>query len=560
MHIALINRKNLIILNLSILFTLISFFAFESTGRDDSYITYWIAKSISEGSFNGYNDYPYEQTSSILFSAVIGFISKIFNIPIIVSAKVFELFCSIVLNIINLQIFYSKRIFGIIASFSLSILPIFAYWSWSGMEVSANVLIILISCLLLEKFIIKQTFFCFITLIITNTLYVFLRPESIIALPLSLILINYFLIKEIFVRKNLTYKVISKKLFIAFIFPIVLGSISRLIIFGKFLPATVYAKSLWETNIFERFIKGIIYLFSFGLIGNNFNLYFILFFGSIFIFLFLGCFISAMKSQKILPKITFLIGLSQCFVVIVSGGDWMEMGRFMVSSGYLFLFSILYSFMDFKNFKKLVLILTIPSLLFHIIASNKIFKATYYLMTNISYFPILQKDNYLMYKRFNILGHDFSNKYINCNPRLELSNYVHLRDCIFIDKILEEKIVYKNIEFKQGDIIMSKQAGLVFYYLKTKYPFLKFIDPLGLASSEILDNPIFANYNESILTNQKLFEKFIQEYKPKYIFDINKERLSDMLDNKKYRIIVFVKFDDIYTNRVFEQVLYERIE
>ena len=106
---------------------------------------------------------------------------------------------------------------------------------------------------------------------------------------------------------------------------------------------------------------------------------------------------------------------------------------------------------------------------------------------------------------------------------------------------------------------MSKQAGLVFYYLKTKYPFLKFIDPLGLASSEILDNPTFADYDESVLTNQKLFEKFIQEYKPKYIFDINKERLSNMLDKKKYRIIVSVKFDDIYTNRVFEQVLYERI-
>ena len=560
MNKALYKNKDFYILSLAILFTLISFFAFESTGRDDSYITYWMSKSISRGNFNGYNDYPYEQTSSILFSLVIGFITKIFNIPIIISAKIFELFCSIILNIINLNIFYSKKIYGIISSFALSILPIFAYWSWSGMEVSASVLIILISCLILEKFIIENNFFYFISLIISNTLYVFLRPESVIALPLSLIFIKYFLVRENFIKKKINSRIVSKKILIAFTFPLVLGSITRLIIFGKILPATVFAKSLWEPNIFERFIKGIVYLFSIGLIGNNFNYLILIFFGTIFIFLFILCWIVSFKSQKILPKITFLIALSQCFVVIISGGDWMEMGRFMVTPGYLFLFSIIYSFMEFKNFKKISLLFTIPSLLFHIVAANKIIRPSYYSMTNISYFPIFQKDKYSIYKRFQISGHDFSNKHINCNPRLELSNYVHLRDCIFVDKILEEKIINKNIEFKEGDIVMSKQAGLVFYYLKTKFPFLKFIDPLGLASSEILENPIFDNYEGSVLNNQELFKEFIQIYKPKYIFDINKERLFDILKDKNYKILLYVKFNDIYTDRVFDQILYERID
>ena len=47
---------------------------------------------------------------------------------------------------------------------------------------------------------------------------------------------------------------------------------------------------------------------------------------------------------------------------------------------------------------------------------------------------------------------------------------------------------------------MSKQAGLINYKLKNRYPFLRIIDTIGLASKERITNKRFKKYRGVYLT------------------------------------------------------------
>ena len=95
---------------------------------------------------------------------------------------------------------------------------------------------------------------------------------------------------------------------------------------------------------------------------------------------------------------------------------------------------------------------------------------------------------------------------------------------------------------------MSRQAGLVVFNLKKEFPSLRFIDVLALGSGERLDNPIFRKYDGHFFT-KSMFLEFINEYKPKFVFDLNHERLKGWLNKTEYEHVLSTEIIDTLTGK-----------
>ena len=188
---------------------------------------------------------------------------------------------------------------------------------------------------------------------------------------------------------------------------------------------------------------------------------------------------------------------------------------------------------------------------FHFVSMTRLVRASYMNLSNLIYFPLFRLSR--LEKNIIIKGHKFNNKYSRCNT-MELTNYIHLRDCVFLDAFLEAANKGK-IDINKGDIVMSKQAGLGMYNLKKEFPSLRFIDIVGLASGERLDNPIFRKYN-GILISKSMVLEFINEYNPKFIFDLNSERLKKWLHKAEYENVLNTEVIDSLTGKSVTQSLF----
>ena len=141
------NYSKIFLIGVPFLITLISFLCFTKTGRDDAYITYGISENIIKGSLNGYNNYLYEQTSSIFFAAIISIIS--FFLEFLNLGFNYSFFFSVFsIYLISFNSLIKKRgkVFALLSLMGLAMIPNFSYWNWSGLE---NPLSTLLSFLLL---------------------------------------------------------------------------------------------------------------------------------------------------------------------------------------------------------------------------------------------------------------------------------------------------------------------------------------------------------------------------------------------------------------------------
>ena len=231
----------------------------------------------------------------------------------------------------------------------------------------------------------------------------------------------------------------------------------------------------------------------------------------------------------------------------------MEMGRFLVAPRYLVLFSLIFN--TKQNYLRILLLICfMASSFFHFVSMSRLVRASYNSLSNLIYFPIFRSRR--LENNITIKGHKFKNKYSRCISALELSNYSHLRDCVFLDAFLEA--VNKGaIDINKGDIVMSKQAGLVMFNLKKEFPSLRFIDPVGLASSERIDNPVFRKYKGTLI-NKDMFLEFISEYNPKFIFDLNSDRLKGWLHKTVYENVLNTEVIDSLTGKSVTQSLFVR--
>jgi hypothetical protein len=522
---------------LSLILTVISFFAFTSTGRDDPHFTYWISDRIKEGSVNGYNGAPFEQTSSLLHALFIAVMSSLSGLKSPVSAKVIEAIISITILSLAYFLISTRRdpYFGVLGVFTLASMPIFAYWCWGGLETSFWILLSLIQCLSIAFFARKRSGTSLLMLLLVNIAMVFLRPESVIVLPMQAVFLVCFyklvgrigsrnspFSLESFNRINILILIASSSLV-----AILTGFLVRFMLFGRLVPSTVLAKSLWHTSILARLKPGLSYVLFNPLGTGKLG-------GIALCLLLIISLVSTLQSRSIFSFSIISLAVAQLASAMIGGGDWMEMGRFLVSPIFLLILNtVLYSKGRFFTVAFLSSTLLL-SALFYVLTSaqESIFRR--FGMQHIGYFPILRGLSINAKAIFPgetrpVAGPSHASRLngLACVYPFEALKAPNLRDCFFLDAISIAQHRKMLFSIHKGDKIMSYQAGMVPYYLMNEHPEARFIDPIGLGSPERTSDPSLrfkglANGGAGL--SEEVFFKFVNRFKPEFIFDLDDYR------------------------------------
>lgn len=480
---------SLFILTWALLLTALSFLAFTSTGRDDPYFTYWISDQLRQAQVNGYNGTPFEQTSSLFHAGLVAATSGLLRQPAVVAAKVVEAVVSIatltgVGHLLQRRHSLKRTCLAMTATAAF---PLFAYWSWGGLETSTVVLLCLGQTLLLAH---QQ----WRSLALVNGLYALLRPEAVLVLPLQTVLIHS--------RSR------AQQLILASLLPLAAAALTRLLLFGRPLPATVSAKALWASGIGDRLTAGLTYL---AVAGT----------GSLFlgIPLLLAAVVTAAwlwRSGRGWPQSVVSLALAQFLVVAVGGGDWMEMGRFFLAPFTLLLVALLVECEWPALQRSLSVVVLAFSAGFYLITAWSSHAYARLRLTPAHYFPLLGQAADPV-RPFWIKGHRYQALHFECQRPFEWVKRPSFRDCIFLDAVLEAQ-GEQHFRFRPGDVLLSYQAGMVPYYLLKRYPFLRFVDPIGLASGERTSDPDLAFPGSAL--SEPLIQAYLERFRPAFVFDL----------------------------------------
>ncbi len=471
---------------------------------------------------------PFEQTSSLLHAFLIACVSSLSGLAAPASAKAIEAVVSILILSLSYHLISARRgvYIGAAGTSTLAFMPNFAYWSWGGLETSAYILLSLIQCIFISLFLRNRSIASLLMLLSSNIALVLLRPESLLVLPMQAIILTCLLNVNRQDNNPLPDSLGSIHLFIPLIssalVAIVTGFIVRSILFGRLVPSTVLAKSLWHPSFPARFTAGLIYVFAnplgIGIIGGVAILPFLIF-----------SFLSTLQSRSVFSCAIFSLAVSQSLSAVIGGGDWMEMGRFLVSPVFLLLLNILV-----YNKKRVAAVgalsgVLMLSALFYVRTAIREISFKRFRMQHIGYFPIPRglsigaKVSFWGDAKPVELNSVASLKNSACMYPFEALKAPNLRDCYFLEAIHIGQYRKKLFSINEGDKIMSYQAGMVPYYLITKHPKARFIDPIGLGSPERTVDPSLAFSGLAGGrggVSEEVFFKFVDRFNPEFIFDL----------------------------------------
>jgi hypothetical protein len=531
-----------------------------AAGRDDTFISLWAGKALSEGhGIVNYNYEPVEMSSSLLHTIIIAFINFVWPDKLFLMNKIMGILAGLM---IFLVIYFKRSILfqghiSRLAAFamvllSLAIYPAFLYWISGGLETPFQTLLLfLYGIYILEAW---QNSKSIAPLIVIQILYLLVRPEGfslILFTSVFVVLRHWF---DTGFSRNQIRKLIGIPLSV-----FSLLSIVRFLKFGLFFPSPVYAK----TGIESMF--GSIGLFK----GMNYlKLYYssspyVLVQGILLIIICLYCVIEpsvralTKKPAKLNPFIFWigLIFMNHLFILLV-GGDWMEYYRFIVPVIPL----------------STVLVIIFPvgwiASLRGRYSGNSVFYATSVSM--IAMFAILmvllpsQKfglEPDITFEEQMIASIEESKSLLSIlKEDIILRNCFHKRDhdnlMEFIDKEMPE--LYERLGRRM--VIVTYQMGYVPYQIKQKHPDynIKFVDTLGLGDSEITRLSLEKNSQglvagtqiDKILNGQIAgLSEYVLKKKPNMIYMMRaSEETRQILEKLGWRIvwektfaIVFIK-------------------
>lgn len=422
------------------------------TGRDDSHITYFVADQLSSKNiFVNYNYSNLEQSSTLFFTVILAVIGKITGLH---SAQFAPIVSSLFLFVTALTVQASRTRFSLhgLTGLATLALPIL-YWAGSGMENSLYAFLILlfvfyVSHLLCEYVPPKgrRVIYPFQTIGLLGTLSIVMltciisatRPEA------PLVLLSTASILIIFYRGSPA--VLKLALFI--VLGICLLFIIRLGLGFEMFPNTVSAKQ-GRLDVLDRILKGTLYIIALFRDAP---------FSTAMILLSIG-YVTLNNNINDKPFRDFaLVGSSVSFSIMLfaffSGGDWMELGRF-VTVAFLLSIIIAVNLVSWRFGTKGVLVVSAMLLLEHF---TFIVYSDYRTGSSV---PLIEID----------AGFSF--------PDIEAHNTVHARDLSFLSKMIPEML---DVETSNVSIA-ANQAGMVPYYLRQHgLTDFTFIDLIGLTT------------------------------------------------------------------------------
>lgn len=475
---------------------------FSVTGRDDVFKTLFAAENFANsGALLNYNGEAIEQSSSLLIVLLLGLLKAMTGIEIgtlslMVSLGAFVGSVVLAVRIASrIQIPETARAW---LPWLLASLPFGLYWSWSGMETTLSGLCLLWTLLSLLEAMERGSWIAF-WLSLPFTLLV--RPENSLLLGVAVVLAG------ILVPGQKKWLVKS-----AFALGIAIGAllVLRWLLFGTVFPLPVEAKA--EGLSFFRAYKGLGYVYRTCIRHPD--------------FLLLGLAAAVGGLNLMLRRrgegggkmLVASFAIAGSLFAVLSGGDWMESGRFWVPVLPLFLLMALE--IPLRGSWWLAALLTVQLLgtawIAHAHSSGRPMWSVPKHPTNFSFF--------------------------------ERANRFHFRDIATI-QALEPIVDSLYLEKKRPISLLSQQAGMVIAHLSESHASkIHFTDLVGLSTTEFHQcsrtkdrGKGFGGLNMDLFYLLDDMEGLQQECgfsKPDLIFDLDNERAEKRNHLRKhgYRI------------------------
>lgn len=455
---------------ISVLFLIAGFYLYGSAGHDDSHITFWASYTLSEfGEILNYNGDRMEQSSSLLQTLLTAFFAFIFQTNVVTTGYLITNLAGALAIFLTWQLLekggqsnisekpkcYSDPLFPLLL---LATSPAFLLWNTSGMEstLAAACLLWFVLCwgdLLNGQQAVNArtlTLASFATFALISV-----RPEMI-SLAAATVFLLFIWRRTTSTRGNVPILMFYSTVLLS----IALLAGWRYFYFASPLPMPVYAKVSPLSE--EKIYFGTIYLIRYGIA----NPVFLVGLGAALFYLIRvirGKMHGARIHHHTLLAAFILLGYTA--FIWVSGGDWMQAGRFLVPVlplATLFCWQLLKP-LSHRNRLSLLVILLLLNIYSNYIALKQ------------------QSHGTPLWASFHISS-DHQQRY----SIFEQYNQEHLRDMDVIDKL--DSTIEILLDRRGAPVtLLSGQSGMVFYYTAKKYFHqVRFYDNRGLVENSLL--------------------------------------------------------------------------
>lgn len=435
------NKTYSLPLVIAALFLLAGFCLYGSAGHDDSHITFWASYTLKEfGEIVNYNGDRIEQSSSLLLTLLTALLASILRNDVVTTGYLLTMLAGAAALVMTWRLTtkQSQANMAFVATIILATSPAFLLWNTSGMESTLTALCLLWFITQWAELLSSDStpsaglvacvFFASLCLISV-------RPEMITLV--AAMAFALFLYRKIYHLGSSVQTVVFYSTLLLCIC-LLLGF--RYAYFGSLMPLPVSAKvSSLGT---EKLWYGSLYLLRYGIA----NITFLVSLPIALVFLY-----SQKKNSKpdyyLLLSVFALLGYSG--FILLSGGDWMQMGRFLVPVLPLAAFLCAVHFQGTTQRKWFGLVMIAAILMLNIYSNYNTLK--------------LESHGTPLWASYRI-----SPQHQQQYSIFEQYNQEHVRDMDAIDTLDQtlDALINKN---HQTITVMSGQSGMVFFYTAKKY-------------------------------------------------------------------------------------------
>jgi len=503
---------------------------FSVSGRDDAYITYWPAHTLSQsGHILNYNGDFVEQSSSLLQVLILAFWEKNTGLSQILLGRIFSLLFGL-LTLTALSAF-SKKIIPAVKTGPVLLTAtsvFFIYWSFSGMETTLAACCTLLVIMSMGDYIHASKIRPSSLLLpsVFMLFYVLTRPENMFIALAGLTAMTGLLIMLYWIRKERPVRqIINRILQMAGITVLISLAviIFRKVYFSSYFPQPVTAKLNPGRQLLSgRDLESCVHYFQ-KTISLDWSIVLLSGISTICVCYMIWRQIGKNRSNAHTGLLLSFL-LAGLGFIFFSTGDWMEGGRFFVHVLPLAVFSVPFSLFYLKINKKwftviFSLLIIVQGRSVYTFAKNKSLSV-----------PVWEK--------LSVPG-----KY-HTSSRFwfETRNLVHARDIPLSFHL--EKTISRCLAVKQDTlIILTGQMGMTAFHITQQFPHqIRFMDHFALTESGFTDcsktNGLYRNRTGLRLTYDQIFNiirhpcKTCEFKKPDIIYDLEKPgRISSIQHN-----------------------------
>ncbi|MCC6521562.1 MAG: hypothetical protein IT373_02775 [Polyangiaceae bacterium] len=452
--------------------TAVAIILMSATGQDDSHITYWAAKVLADhGEIVNHSGDRVEQSSSLLLTLILACAYKLlpFAIPTLgyVAGIVFGWLAVRRVASCGSDRFSTHPLLAPLAAITS---PLLCYWMLSGMETTLVAWLYVSHALEVSQILDGRRRVLTLRVALLAFAVAAVRPETaFVCMAADAGLVFVFALRRLRFARRRTHMHPRWPRLVALL-AIHLGAVAcvvlfRIVYFHSAFPQPVAAKSGPVTGAVV--LGGLKYLWNqltrVDMVALLCALVFSTLAAAIALF--------ARRRVTVLPVVVSALVLAHGALVVAVGGDWMAVGRFVALAAPLL--SILAIWAIQQVFERCWLRRVALSALV-VCNGLGLLKVAMKEAPGRPLWIQLQSDSVI---QANATGFDF--------PWVDRANQTHTRDALFAGELAD--VVRDILAYKRPVVIMSGQAGMVMYYVASRYfGRVRFIDRHGLTTRDLM--------------------------------------------------------------------------